>query len=183
MSRRELPENPRKGFLHLIVWPCLNGANIWLWLSLRPPMKTPILRLPSACLESWAGPEGRSTFKPAGMCLTGELNFFLTAVVEETKVIPESHDSERAIVSFSTQSRGQANSSYVGLELQAGSCISSRLFLSLRRSPCPGYALLHFQTFLASSSIFETASTEIMVLLHCTHLDDSWLWLYLIRSS
>lgn len=35
------------------------------------------------------------------------MDFILASVVEKIKTIPESHDSERAIPSFSTQSRAQ----------------------------------------------------------------------------
>lgn len=99
----------------------VNDANLWLWLSL----KTPIFRLPSACPESWAGPKHHSTLKPAGKSLTGERNFFSATIEENPQIIPESYDSKRAILSFSTQIRdGEAS----GLELQAGSWISSRFF-------------------------------------------------------
>lgn len=114
-GRPELPGNPGNPSHGM------NDANLWLWLSL----KTPIFRLPSACPESWARPKHHSTLKPAGKSLTGERNFFSATIEENPQIIPENHDSKRAILSFSTQIRdGEAS----GLELQAGSWISSRFF-------------------------------------------------------
>lgn len=120
-------------------------------------------------LKAGRGPKDCSAFKPAGTCLTGEMNLFLTTMVERNKSTLETHNTERTIA-FPSQAPwhrvcgwGQANDSYTGLMLlgELWALVSRRFSQSLRSSPCPGYALLRFQTFPASSSIFGTASVKL----------------------